>query len=159
MSSLWRLQMADRRASPLSPESVWRTLSDTSSWGQWNPHQPVFCGSFRAGERVWVSVKLGPLSSLAPAKVVVCEPPHRIEWQGGLPGLLLVRHGFTLQAAEGGGCQLEHHESFAGLLVPLIAWLLRPLLGRVYGETSQALLEAASRGELPAPPAPLGGAG
>ena len=93
MSSLWSLRLQDQRETPLRPEGIWEALSATESWGDWNPHQPVFRGAWEPGARVWVSVALGPLKLLAPAKIVHCTPPHAILWEGGIPGLFLVRHG------------------------------------------------------------------
>src|SRR5271155_461033 len=83
-----------------SPETVWAILTDGARYREWNPEIIQVDGCIELGERITAHVRLGDGAvRRVPLRVMALEPPHRMEWTGGLPlGLFLGRRVFTMTA-------------------------------------------------------------
>jgi uncharacterized protein YndB with AHSA1/START domain len=104
-----------------SPEAVWTVLTDGGGYREWNPEIIRVEGRIALGERITAHVRLGDGAIRAvPLRVSALEPPHRMEWTGGLPlGLFVGRRTFTLTDTPG-GAEFRLHLHMSGLLAPLI---------------------------------------
>jgi hypothetical protein len=129
-----------------SAESVWRILTDFSSYPQWNPFIRRISGELATGERL--EVRLEPPESrgiiLRPA-VLNAEPNHQLRWLGHLfvPGLFDGEHSLSIQPLEENRVRFVHREAFKGLLVPLFARSLDNNTRRGFEEMNRALQERA----------------
>jgi hypothetical protein len=109
-------------------ERVWQVLSDVSRWADWNPFVRSFEGHLKKGERV--TVKIGPpgrsTTTFRP-RLLVVDPSLGIVWLGvlGFRGLFDGEHHIELESVPDGKTRVHHFERFSGILVPLLAGLLR----------------------------------
>ena len=103
-----------------SAESIWSILVDGDRWAEWNPTVDKVEGAIVPGGRVTVFAKLAPGRAF-PVRVTAFEPPHRMEWTGGMPlGLFKGVRTYTLAARPDGGVAFAMREAFSGPLAPLI---------------------------------------
>jgi hypothetical protein len=106
-------------------ERVWAVLSDVSRWSDWNPFVRSFTGELKIGERV--TVKIGPPGrSTMTFRPRILEVDQKIIWLGslGFRGIFDGEHHIELESlAE--GTRVRHFERFSGILVPLLAGLLK----------------------------------
>jgi uncharacterized protein YndB with AHSA1/START domain len=86
-----------------TPETVWRVLTDTQGYAEWNPEIVGIEGRMAPNERILARVKVGngAIRSV-PLRVSAFDAPSRMEWTGGLPlGLFTGRRIFTVAPADG----------------------------------------------------------
>lgn len=127
-------------------QAVWDVLTDVDSYEQWNPF--FVAVDVNAGHRLEPGTGLvlhtaaHPRLRPLPARVQLREvdPPHRLEWGGGLPipGLAAGIHRFQLTALPNGATHLCHGEHLSGALIPVTGYL-QCLLRRRYDEINAAL--------------------
>lgn len=105
---------------------VWDVLMATDAWAEWNPFAKA-SGRFAVGERV--SVTLTPPGKRAmtvrPA-IVKLDAGRELRWLGslGIRGLFDGEHGFRVAPEDVGRCRFEQFETFTGLLVAPIMWMV-----------------------------------
>lgn len=122
-------------------EAVWAVLADLSRWSTWNVVSPAMPATLELGARWTLALHARGAARTARVRVVTCEAGRALVWRGGVPGLMDVVHGFELRA-DGGGCLITHHETFAGLLTPLVPWVVGPDHAAMYGAVNARLVEA-----------------
>lgn len=104
-----------------TPESVWAILTNGAAYADWNPEIVAIEGTMGPGARITAHVRLadGAIRRV-PQRVRVFQPPHHMEWVGGLPlGLFTGRREFTVTPART-GIEFRMHLYMSGLLSPLI---------------------------------------
>src|SRR5215510_6008440 len=104
-----------------APEDVWRTLTAAEGYESWNPEIIGVDGTFARGERLKVRVRIGggAVRSMT-LRVTSYDPPHRMEWTGGLPlGLFVGKRTLSVTPVEGGS-QFRMDVSMTGPLAPMI---------------------------------------
>ncbi|HWB44889.1 MAG TPA: SRPBCC domain-containing protein [Hyphomicrobiaceae bacterium] len=109
-----------------SAEKVWSILIDTGQWAAWNPFATV-SGRFAVGERVAVTLTPpGQRAMTFTPTIVHLEPGRELRWLGhlGMPGLFDGEHGFRVLPEDAGRCRFEQFETFRGLLVAPIFWMV-----------------------------------
>ena len=105
------------------PERVWAVLTDFERYPEWNPFVTGLAGVPETGTRL--RVRLSPPGgrgiTLKPW-VTAVEDARTFEWLGRLlvPGIFDGRHRFEL-APTPAGTRFTQHETFTGVLVPLLA--------------------------------------
>ena len=100
-------------------ETVWDILTNTAAWPEWDP----FC------ERIEGTVAPGAKLKAYSKRAAELSPPTRMVWSGGMPlGLFKGVRTFSLSPSgspagspAGDGVRFELHETFDGLMLPLIA--------------------------------------
>lgn len=106
-----------------SAERVWDVLTDFASFPDWNSFVVKASGKVSEGERVEVRIKPAgrPALTFRPT-VLKAEPGRELRWLGrlGFPGLADGEHAFVIEPAGDGKVRFVQHESFSGLLVPLL---------------------------------------
>ena len=121
------------------PETVWRELADTGSYGDWNPFVRRLDGELEEGARLEVEIQPpeGRAMTFKPT-VIAAKPGRELRWLGHLlmRGLFDGEHSFELEPLTGGRTRFTQSERFSGLLV-------RPLGGGL-GKTERGF-EAMNR--------------
>jgi hypothetical protein len=105
------------------PEAVWRVLTDTASYPEWNPHLPRIEGELAEGERVRLTVRQSGRENTIGVRVTEYGAPRRLEWVGrlGAPFVFEGTHAFELEPLDGGArTRFSNTEASRGLLVPLV---------------------------------------
>jgi hypothetical protein len=107
---------------------VWAVLTDSGSYGTWNPFITELTGEIAQGRRLQIRIAPpgGRAMTFRPV-VTAVDPGRRLAWLGraGLPGLFDGAHSFTLAPLADGGTRFSQSEVFRGLLVPLMRATLR----------------------------------
>src|SRR5215472_8783281 len=100
-----------------SAERVWSVLADAATYSQWNPEIIGIRGQFATGARIVAQVRLGDGAVRSvPQRVIEFQPPHRMEWLGGLPfGLFVGRRTFTVTPSAN-GTEFRMHLHMSGPL-------------------------------------------
>jgi hypothetical protein len=106
-----------------SQARVWQALSDVTSYPRWNPFIVQAHGEVCTGATLAITMHL-PAKGLQRYQVRVTnlQAPSLFAWLGHfhVRGLIDGDHCFELTPRSGGGVRLHHHESFRGLMVPLV---------------------------------------
>lgn len=103
------------------PDAVWAVLADFSAYPAWNHFLPAVHGQAACGAFLWIRTRPERgLPLLFPARVTAVEPPRRLCWRGGLPGLFLGEHTFQLHELSADRTRLVQSENFTGVLAPVM---------------------------------------
>lgn len=97
-------------------DAVWQTLTDLSSYREWNPFITTAAGTVGIGGR---AMTFRPW--------VTCIEEHDyLEWLGrlGMPGVFDGRHSFTLTPTSSGRALLQQSGTFSGAMVPFTGSML-----------------------------------
>ncbi|WP_221307344.1 SRPBCC domain-containing protein [Paraburkholderia atlantica] len=99
------------------PADVWKVVSNSSAYPDWNPFITRVDGDFKEGATIRIVLGSGPDSMVFKPTVLLVRPERDLCWRGSLwvRGLFDGKHCIHL-AALGGGTRLEQTESFSGLL-------------------------------------------
>jgi uncharacterized protein YndB with AHSA1/START domain len=110
-----------RSAIRATPEAVWKILTDTAGYAEWNPEIVAIDGRMAAGERIRARVKVGSGAiRTVPLRVTAFDAPSRMEWTGGLPlGLFTGRRTLTVTSRDG-GAEFQMLVQMSGLLAGLM---------------------------------------
>jgi len=118
---------------------VWDVLIATDTWAQWNPFAKA-SGRFAVGERVAVTLTPPGKSAVTMRPIIVkLDEGRELRWLGslGIRGLFDGEHGFRVLPEDVGRCRFEQFETFTGLLVAPIMWMV--------GEATRQGFEAMNR--------------
>lgn len=118
---------------------VWDVLIATDTWAQWNPFAKA-SGCFAVGERVAVTLTPPGKSAVTMRPIIVkLDEGRELRWLGslGIRGLFDGEHGFRVVPEDVGRCRVEQFETFTGLLVAPIMWMV--------GEATRQGFEAMNR--------------
>ncbi len=118
---------------------VWDVLIATDTWAQWNPFAKA-SGRFAVGERVAVTLTPPGKSAVTMRPIIVkLDEGRELRWLGslGIRGLFDGEHGFRVVPEDVGRCRFEQFETFTGLLVAPIMWMV--------GEATRQGFEAMNR--------------
>lgn len=100
-------------------EHVWRVLTDTAAWPDWDSGVTKVDGRLALGEKLSISVKTNP-GRVFPVKVVTLAGPERIVFRGGMPlGLFTGERTYTLES-EGAATRFTMREQYTGPLAGMI---------------------------------------
>lgn len=134
------------RRMPVTPEVAFDRMADFASWPRWMPpsFRPVGAasGTLQRGRKIWVRIAGVP----APSRIEVSEMrrPKEIAWSGGLPGVLWANHQFFFEAEGPDATVVVSHETWSGLLAPLLRRVIQPQAERVGGQQLDALARSFS---------------
>lgn len=125
---------------------VWQILIDFGSYPSWNPFIKRIEGRAEKGTtlKVWLESPGGLKLNLKP-RIRRIREEREFRWLGHLwfPGIFDGEHYFELIPSPDGGIRFVHHETFSGLLVPLIWHTLNTYTRRGFEAMNRALKERA----------------
>jgi hypothetical protein len=111
------------------PTAVWRVFTDFASYPDWNPFVRSLEGELQVGQRLRVRLQPPGRRAITMRPTVhAYRAEHELRWVGhlGLPRLFDGEHRFTIEPLDGGHrTRFVQSERFRGVLVPLLASLLR----------------------------------
>lgn len=105
---------------------VWDVLIATDQWAEWNPFAKA-SGRFAVGERVSVTLTPPGKSAVTMRPTIVkLDTGRELRWLGslGIRGLFDGEHGFRVVPEDVGRCRFEQFETFTGVLVAPIMWMV-----------------------------------
>jgi len=129
-----------------SPETVWKLLTDTSRFPEWNPFLRRLSGELKVGQKLVVFMQPSGANGLEFRPVVMkVEPNRELRWLGHLiiPGLFDGEHIFQIEALDDKRVRFHQREIFSGILVPLLKKSLDADTRRGFNEMNQKLKELA----------------
>ena len=103
-----------------SPADVWRELSATGAYGEWNPFVRRLDGELEENARLEVEIEPpGGRSMVFKPTVLAARPGRELRWLGRLlvRGLFDGEHSFVIEPLGGGRSRFTQAERFSGLLV------------------------------------------
>ena len=111
---------------PAPVDEVWRVLSATDEYTAWNPFITRLDGRLALGERLVVTIRPRDKSMTFRPTIVAVEPARLVRWRGrlGVRGIFDGEHELRLEPMPGGGTRFTQHETFSGVLVPLMRGVL-----------------------------------
>ena len=127
--------------------TVWAVLIDTAKWAEWNPFAKL-SGRVAVGERVSVTLTPPGKSPITMRPTIVkLDAGRELRWLGnlGIPGLFDGEHGFRVVPEDVGRCRFEHFETFRGLLVAPIMWMVGDATRQGFEAMNRALKALAER--------------
>jgi hypothetical protein len=108
-------------------DAVWRVLTATERYGEWNPFIVSFDGALTVGGGLTVVLALPDRKpqTLRP-KVIQLDEGRLLAWRGhlGVPGVLDALHRLEVQELDHQHCRFVQHERFSGVLVPAVRSVL-----------------------------------
>lgn len=131
-----------------SKEVVWKILTDTNKYKEWNPFIISMEGEIKSGSTLINKMKNGDGTMKFKPKVLKVVPFEYFEWLGSLfiPGLFDGRHYFKIEDAGEGYVKLLHGETFSGIFS---SYILRKIGEDTRGnfiKMNQALKDRAESG-------------
>lgn len=128
------------------PATVWRVLTDFSSYYEWNPTLVRARGTAEIGERLWMQLSL-PTGFRVPfrPRVTVVEPERELRWQSSVSGVLTTEHAVSIVPSDGADngdrVRVVQHERLDGpFAIPLMG-----VMGGAVREGIEAMSEALAR--------------
>jgi len=129
-----------------SPETVWKLLTDTSRFPEWNPFIRRLSGELKVGQKLTVFVQPpGGSGTEFKPEVLKVEPGRELRWLGNLmiPGLFDGEHIFQIEPLGDGHVRFHQREIFSGILVPLLKKFLDSDTRRGFDAMNRRLKELA----------------
>jgi uncharacterized protein YndB with AHSA1/START domain len=115
MSESLSVSVVTNIAAPV--ERVWRALVEFERYAAWHPALSLHATSDETvvGTRLEAHVSVGTAGTEAVSLTLVeVDAPHRLAWEGGLPGVLMGRHSFVLEPRSDGTTEYTDSEEFSG---------------------------------------------
>ena len=129
-----------------SPETVWKLLTDTSRFPEWNPFIRRLSGELKVGQKLVVFMQPSGASGMEfKPEVLKVEPNRELRWLGRLilPGLFDGEHIFKIESLGDKRVRFHQREIFTGILVPLLKKSLDANTRRGFNEMNRKLRELA----------------
>ena len=93
------------------PADIWAVITDTSTYGTWNPIFESVEGTFVEGATMTISMQLED-GSFTPVEAVVeaMVPNQKLHQRAGFPGVLTADHQWLLEETPAGTRVIQHEE-------------------------------------------------
>ncbi len=97
------------------PMDLWATITDPTSYSEWNPIFQTVDGVFAEGATMKISMRLAD-GSFAPVEAVVerMVPDNELHQRAGIPGILTADHRWLLEPASE-GTRVIQQEVYRGI--------------------------------------------
>jgi hypothetical protein len=119
-------------------EVVWSHVTDLAGYGEWHAIIPYLSGELQEG--VILETRITGVARPLRGKVLRLEPGHELSLLALWPlGLLRPVHTQRVEPLEDGRTRYVCTETFAGLLLPLVAGSIERNVGALYQATCEAL--------------------
>lgn len=102
-------------------ETIWKLLTDASSYPEWNPTIVSLDGTIALGEKITLVSTVNPKRSFT-LKITSLDAPRRMVWADGMPlGLFKGVRTYLLEPRGDGATDFSMEEVFSGILEPMIS--------------------------------------
>ncbi len=101
------------------PEKIWALLTDAANFPKWNSTVSSIEGQIASGQKIKVRVPI--TDRVFNLKVSGFDPARGMVWSDGMAPMFKGVRTFWLTPKAGGGTEFQMAESFAGLMLPMIA--------------------------------------
>jgi len=109
----YRIQVETMIAAP--PQTVWETLTEFPAYGSWHPVLLIDDAPAAPGTRLSGRITGGYTGERDfSAEILEADGPHRLVWEGGIPGVLTGRHILQLDPTGDGGTRYIESETWSG---------------------------------------------
>jgi hypothetical protein len=129
--------------------AVWRVLSATRRYGEWNPFIVSLDGAVAVGSGITLVLALPDRKpqTLRP-KIIELHEGRMLAWRGclGVPGVLDAEHRLEVQKVDARRCRFVQHERFTGMLVPAVRSVLTVNTPAAFLAMNTALAQQARAG-------------
>lgn len=123
-------------------DRVWRVLTDSDQYAEWNPLIKGIKGTLSRGSRVTCAFTAEGKTFHVPVEITQCDG-QKLVWVGPpqrfLHRLARGEHYFELVALEGGRTRIFHGERFTGLAFEIPWSKLEPIVNPAYKLFNDAL--------------------
>jgi hypothetical protein len=123
MSSLFSVEVGVFTELDAPAEAVWRVLTATDRFDEWNPFITSFEGALEVCARITVVLALANRTpqTLRP-KVIQLDQGRSLAWRGrvGVPGILDARHHLHIEERDAQHSRFVQYERFSGVAVPAV---------------------------------------
>ncbi len=130
------------------PESVWKILTDFSTYDQWNPFINQIIGLPTEGSKIDILIETpsGKNRKYSP-RITKVEEGRELRWFGksSLPGFLNAEHIFTIEELQPESLRFIQREVFDGLLTRLFGKGLDTDVMQGFQDMNDALKKRAER--------------
>ena len=99
-----------------SPEEVWSTITNPSTYGEWNPIFIQYEGDFAEGNTLTLQMKMGDTPTPVQVSVKDLVVNEWLHQGGGYPVILTYDHNWHLEAVPE-GTKVTQYEYYTGLYV------------------------------------------
>lgn len=145
------LKLEHRLGVRATPDIIWRSLSDLSSWAEWNPLYTRAEGVIGIGKTLTLDLVLPgqPMQTIQP-KVLDWAPEDHIHWRLSMfHGLVRSVRYLEIEVVGDAACIVSNGEIFTGLLSPLVRTQRRVIRQgfAAMGEAIKARAEAEYAGQ------------
>ena len=116
------LKLEHRLGVQAPAQIIWESLSDLSTWAEWNPLYPKAEGAIRIGEVLTLELALPgqPVQTIQP-RVLDWAPEDHIHWRLTMfRGLVNSVRYLEIEVLNDAACIVSNGEIFSGLLSPLV---------------------------------------
>jgi hypothetical protein len=149
-NALFRWSIATVVEIDAPPERVWEVLIDLPAYPEWNPFIVAASGKVAVGETLSLSMVLPGYDPITISpRLLIVEPGRELRWKGRLvlPGLFDGEHAFILTPLADGRTRVDHTESFAGLLLPVLRSFIFDATVEAFHKLDAALAKRAAIGD------------
>ena len=103
-------------------EHVWSVIIDLAHYSEWNTFVPTIQSSLQIGSSLTMGVQMNKkLHVKITATVTIVEPQYQLAWKTRFPAWFLYSERIqTVLALDANTTQYETHETFTGLMAPLL---------------------------------------
>ena len=99
-----------------SPQEVWSTITNPSTYGEWNPIFVNYEGEFVEGNTLTLQMKMGDTPTPVQVAVKDLVANERLHQGGGYPVILTYDHNWYLESVPE-GTKVTQYEYYTGLYV------------------------------------------
>ncbi len=104
-----------------SSSEVWRVLTDTAKYPEWNPFIISSTGDVHVGGRLTNMLRNNGSEMIFKPRILVADRDHELRWIGqfGFPGVVDGEHYFIIEETGSNSVKFIQGEEFTGFLVPV----------------------------------------
>jgi hypothetical protein len=125
-------------------DAVWRVLTATDHYGEWNPFITSFTGPLTLGARITLVLTLADRKpqTLRPT-IIQLDQGRSLAWRGrvGVPGILDARHHLQVEERDAQHSRFVQHERFTGVAVPAVRSVLTVRTPAAFLAMNRALVQ------------------
>lgn len=122
-------------------ELVWRILTETEKYGEWNPFTPQVQTDFQIGSPAHLRVRMGLTTVKMTETVCAFEEPRLIAWTKtfGARWFLVAVRRQVLEPVDDTHCTYRNTDQLTGLLAPVVLLLNGNYMRRGFTDVGEGL--------------------